>query len=189
MNRGGTPGWTSGNGFQKFVQTSNPGGNTLTFFTVTGYFYDLEQQNPNQNSISPQLLDVNGYVDFIPRLPQGFSIEVTNMIHGDGTQGDTFMPVAPITGRFINGALCSIAIGDPVGVGLLANSPNLTLATQLQQIGWSTTALIYDVRFRNVDFGGAPQILNNFAFYAPTTATTVSITSSVLQRIPYAGPS
>jgi hypothetical protein len=171
-----------------FAPPAAPGGNSLTYFTVTGFWYDIEQPNPNSTLITPLLLNVNAYVDFIPRLPVGFSVFVSNLNHGDGTFGDTDVPIAPITGRLINGALTTIAVGDPLGVGLLANSPVLNLASQLAAIGWSTTGLIYDVRFRNVTFGGANQVLSNFAFFAPPNAATISISSSLLQKLPYGGP-
>jgi hypothetical protein len=171
-----------------FPQSAPPTGNVLTYFTVTGFWYDIEQPNPNSTLITPLLLNVNAYVDFIPRLPVGFSVFVANLNHGDGTFGDTDVPIAPITGRLINGALTTIAVGDPLGVGLLANSPVLNLASQLAAIGWSTTGLIYDVRFRNVTFGGANQVLSNFGFFAPPSATTISISSSLLQKLPYGGP-
>jgi hypothetical protein len=161
---------------------------TLTYFTVTGYWYDVEQPDPGNTSIQPLLLDVNAYVDFIPRLPKGFAVLVAGLDHGDSTTGDTFVPIAPITGRLMNGALTSIAIGDPVGVELLSNSSALNLASQLTALAWGTTTLIYDVRFRNVTFGGATQVLNNFAFTAPVDTTAVNLTSAGLTRLPYAGP-
>jgi hypothetical protein len=100
------------------------------------------------------------------------------MDHGDGTYGDTFVPLAPITGRFLNGHLCTVAYGDPVGVELVANTWVLGL----------TSPLFYHVRFRNVTYGGGLQAISDFAFQAPSSAVTINITSSSVPRFTYGGP-
>jgi hypothetical protein len=160
------------------------GGNTLSYFTATGYVYDVEQPNPAGTSTQPQLLEPSAYVDFFPgtqvsSFPAGFTLSVPNLNHGDGTIGDTMVPLAPITGRLINGALVGITVGSTFGVGLLANSPFLGLANPL----------FYHVRFRSVTYGGAPQSISNFAFQAPTVGGgTVRITSPSTPTYTYYGP-
>lgn len=142
--------------------------NQLSWLTATGYVYDVEQQNPNASSITPVLSQVSAYVDFFPGnqagpFPAGFTAFVADLDHGNGTHGDTEVPLAPITARLMNGALCSIAVGDPVGVELIANTSILNL----------TNPLYYHTRWRNVTFGGAVQKISNFAWQA-TTSTPVS---------------
>lgn len=159
------------------------GGVFLTYFTVTGYVYDVEQPNPAATTGLPQLLEPSAYVDFFPgtqtsSFPTGFTVLVPNLNHSDGTIGDTMVPLAPITGRLINGALVSIDIGSSFGVPLLANTPVLGLPNPL----------FYHVRFRNVTYGGAPQSISNLAFQAPVNANGVSITSPSTQTYPYFGP-
>jgi hypothetical protein len=156
--------------------------NTLQYFTVTGNFKDVEQPLPSGTSIIPTVQDVNGYVDFYPgteteALATGLVVTVADLDLGAGMHGDTELPIAPITGRFIEGKLCTVAIGDPEGVGLLANSAFI-----------GVTDLYYHVRFRNVTYGGALQRLSNFAFLAPTDTTPVLLTSTTLDRLPYRGP-
>jgi hypothetical protein len=139
--------------------------NELVWFTVEGYVYDVEQPAPSGTSIQPSLLDVSAYVDFFPgnatkSFQSGFVTEVLNLDHGDGTSGNTMVPLAPITARLLNGALCAIVVGDPIGQELLAGAALLNLALPLY----------YHVRFRNVTYGGATQAISNFAFLAPTGA-------------------
>jgi hypothetical protein len=84
---------------------------------------------------------------------------VANLDHGDDTSGDTMVPLAPISGRMMNGALSSIVIGDPPNVELLAGSTVLNL----------TEPLFYHVKFQNATWqGGVPFAISNFAFQAPT---------------------
>lgn len=156
--------------------------NTLAYFTATGFIYDIEQPDPAGTTGTPVLADVSAYVDFYPGtesgpFPAGFALLVPDLVHGDATTGNTEVPLAPITGRLLNGALCSIAVGDPVGVGLLANSAFLGLPE-----------LLYHVRFRNVTFGGANQVISNFAFVAPVAAGTLDLFASTTHRFEYKGP-
>ena len=134
---------------------------------MVGYVYDVEQQNPAQNSITPELLQVSAYVDFFPGdqagpFPAGFAALVSDLNHLDGTSGDTEVPLAPITARLMNGVLSTVAVGDPPGVELLADTPILNLANPL----------FYHTRWRDVTFGGGQQVISNFAWQA-TTATPV----------------
>lgn len=161
-----------------------PGGlNELTWFTVYGYVYDIEQPNPAGTTIQPFVNNVSAYIDFFPGyetevFPAGFAVLVADLDHGDGTSGDTMVPIAPITARLTNGAVTSIVVGDPIGVELLADTPILNL----------DGPLFYHVRWRNVTYGGAPQAISNFAFQAPTFNTNLSITSPALVTYPYYGP-
>jgi len=170
-------------------------GTTLTYFNVTGYCFDVQQPDPTQISAAPQLANVSAFVDFFPGnqsgpFPSGYSLIIPNLSHGDGTAGDTLVPLAPITARFLGGSLRTIVIGDPIGVLLLSNAPLLGLPI-----------LVYHVRFRNVTFGGNPlsilpaqlvqpvtQVLTNFAFQAPTDTTPVNLTGVNTVRLPYLGP-
>jgi hypothetical protein len=149
--------------------------NELADFTAIATILDVQQPNPDGTSIDPQLLDVSAFVNFFPGtqngvFAQGFGLQVANLDPtGAGAAGsgvNAFVPLAPITGRLMNGQLTSIAIGDPVGVGLLANSPFLNLAE-----------LFYHVQFTNVTFGGTTQALDNFAIKAPgLQVQTVTLT-------------
>jgi hypothetical protein len=155
--------------------------NQLTYLTAVGYVYDVEQPNPSGITNVPSELKVSAYVDFYPGtqaqyFQPGFTVFVSNLDHLDGTSGDTEVPIAPITGRLMNGALSAIAVGDPPGVELLAYTAMLNLASPLY----------YHVRWRNVTFGGATQAISNFAFAAtPSTkvaglGTTPSATGGTL---------
>jgi len=157
-------------------------GTTLTFFPVTGYIYDVEQPDPGLTTAQPKLANVSAFVDFFPGnengpFPTGYALVLANFDHGDTTKGNTFVPLAPITGRMINGSLRSIAVGDPISVVLVSNSAIIGLPR-----------LRYHVRFRNVTYGGASQGIANFAFDAPTDTTPIDLTSPGLVRRPYLGP-
>jgi hypothetical protein len=161
--------------------------NELVDFMAIATILDIEQPNPDGTSIDPQLLDVSAFVNFFPGtqtgvFPQGFGLQVANLDPtGAGAPGsgvNAFVPLAPITGRLMGGRLTSIAIGDPVGVGLLANSPFLGLSE-----------LFYHVQFTNVTFGGATQALDNFAIKAPTSGgVTVDLFAESTTHFPYFGP-
>jgi hypothetical protein len=87
---------------------------------------------------------------------------------------NTAVPMAPITARILNGELQTIDQNNTPKVQLLANSSVIGLSS-----------LIYDVSFTKVVYAGAAQILNNFAFTAPTTATTIDLTDPALTRLAY----
>lgn len=147
--------------------------NTLKYVTAVGFVYDVEQPNPAGTTNVPSLDQVSAYIDFFPGtqqapFPTGFAVLVPNLDHLDGTSGDTEVPIAPITGRLMNGKICTIATGDPVGVELLANTSILNLASPLY----------YHTRFRNVTFGGALQALSNFAWQAPTSTPPSGLTAT-----------
>lgn len=154
--------------------------NTLTYFRVDGSWRDVEQPIPSSaGSIAPQIDDVSAYVDFFPGTQanadvQGFTFLADNY----ATYGDTEIAIAPITGRTIDALLCSITVGDPNGVELVADSSWMDL----------DEPLFYHVRYRNVTYGGALQRFSNFAFQAPPDSTGVRITSKTLTKFPYRGP-
>lgn len=157
-------------------------GSVLTFFNVSAYVYDVQGAAVDQISSAMQLANVNAFVDFMPGdsngpFPSGFSLIVPNLDHGDGTKGDTMLPLATITARLLGGSLRTIALGDPIGLLLLSNSPIIGLPK-----------LRYHVRWRNVTYAGVSQALTNFAFDAPTDTTPVNLTGTGLLRYPYLGP-
>lgn len=161
--------------------------NSLTYFRVDAYVHDVEQPLPSGTTINPTLQDVSGYVDFFPgdqleATAGGVIVIVTDLDLGGGVHVDTELPVAPITGRLIEGRLCTVAIGDPTGVGLLSNSAPIGLPDT------GLDALYYHVRWRNVTYGGALQRLQNFSFLAPVDTTPVLLTSHLLERFDYRGP-
>lgn len=153
--------------------------NSLTYFRVDGSWRDIEEHIPSQAGIAPQEDDVSLYVDFFPGTEMDALSQGLTFIAPDyETYGDTELSLAPITGRTINAKLCTIAVGDPNGLELVANSPWMAL----------DDPLYYHVRYRNVTYGGAVQRLSNFAFLAPTDGTGVRITSKTLTRFDYRGP-
>ena len=154
--------------------------NSLTFFAVTGSYLDVRQPIVDEGDQTPEVTEVSAYVDFFPgsqlkAVEGGLVLYVPDF----ETYGDTQLAIAPITGRTINGKLCTIAVGDPESVELVANSAWLD---------YGEGPLFYHVRYRNVTYGGAIQRLPNFAFQAPTDSTGVLLTDPDLQRFDYRGP-
>lgn len=158
--------------------------NVLTWFTVKMFIYDVEQPLDAGTSEQPNLADVSGFVDFFPgsqsvAFPTGYSVIVPDLNHGDGTSGDTEVPLAPITGRTLNGALTSLVSGDPVGVELLDFSAILT----------GLSSLFYHVRFREMTWqDGTLFSLGNYAFQAPGNGSTLLLSSNTVTKFPYGGP-
>lgn len=153
--------------------------NTVLYFRVDGSWRDIEEHIPSQTGITPQENDVSAYVDFFPgteleAVETGFTFLAPNY----QTFGDTELAFAPITGRTIDATLRTIAVGDPEGLELPANSPWMDL----------DEPLFYHVRYRNVTYSGALQRFSPFAFKAPNDATPVRITSTTLVRYNYRGP-
>lgn len=159
----------------------------LTYFVVDGYWYSGDSPDYAGTDGTPVISPVSGYVDLIPRVPQGFSVRVDQLdVFGDASLVvDTDISFPARTARIWNGRLCTINQTDTPTIELLANSAVLDLATALPE---TSGALIYDVRFRDVRFDNAAQTLENFAFEAPTDNTGVSLTDEALARLPYAGP-
>ena len=153
--------------------------NTLTYFRVDGAWRDVENPLTGGGTITPQVDDVSAYVDFFPGtqtvvLTGGLTLYVPDY----ETYGDTELTLAPITGRTMEGRLCTITHNDPNGVELVADSLWLNFGEPL----------FYHVRFRNVTYAKAWLRLSNFAFQAPADATGVVLTSPDLERFDYRGP-
>lgn len=160
--------------------------NDLTYFNVTGHFYDVEAPDTSGSTSKPQLQWISAFVDFIPRLPGGFTALVSNLDLSPLSQdtADTAVAIAPITARVIEGVLSTVNADDTEGVKLVANTDPIQQALQNHGIN----ELIYDVRFRDVTYALTTQTLKNFAFTAPLDNSTVCITSPQLDRQEYLGP-
>jgi hypothetical protein len=166
--------------------------NALTYFTATGFFYDIESPIPSGSTNADQFNALTGgFVTFTPRVPTGFTVLVSNLDLGSGNSGSTSLSLPPITGRIIStvvgsgtvGQLCAINKPSSAGIQLLANSTLISTYLTAQNINGGQ--LIYDVSFSSVTFAGASQTIANFAFAAPTTNTTVCITDPGTTRLPY----
>jgi len=162
--------------------------NTLTYFAADGYWYSASPPDPLGTSATPRFLVVSALVDFIPRVPVGFSCFVDQLDLGDGLGAfDTSVSIPTITGRIWEGRLSTINVEDTPTVQLLADTPALGLADR-PELKDTNGRLVYDVRFRDVVYAQAVQALSNFGFYASQDDTTVVLTDDALQRFPYAGP-
>lgn len=158
--------------------------NSLTFFTADGYWLSASPPDPRGTDSTPRVLVVSALVDFIPRVPKGFSVFV-DQLDNDGIIADTSVSIPMITGRIWEGRLSTINVEDTPTVELLADTTVLGLSGRLPETGGR---LVYDVRFRDVVYAQATQALSNFGFYAPDAAVTVSLTDDQLERLPYGGP-
>jgi hypothetical protein len=87
---------------------------------------------------------------------------------------NTSLVLAPIMGRIYDGELQTINQAGTPNIQLVANSAVLGL-----------TSLIYDVSFTNVVYASAAQVLKNFAFTAPTTASIIDLSDPTLTRLEY----
>lgn len=87
---------------------------------------------------------------------------------------NTSLAIAPQTGRILQGELQTIDRTDAQNMQLIANTAALGLET-----------LIYDVSFTNVVYNSAGQTIKNFAFTAPTTATTIDLSDPTLTKLAY----
>jgi hypothetical protein len=159
----------------------------LTYFTIQGFYGDVENPSGLGSSTQPTFPGViSATVTFFPRVPTGTALFLPDLDMQNGTTQDMAVPLAPIQGRIINGVLQTINRADTPDVQLLAYTS--LIATAMAQQGL-ITPLVYDVQFSNVTFAGGPQVINNFAFNAPTIATTITLTDPLLERTAYAGPS
>lgn len=148
--------------------------NELIYFTTTGHWYDIEAPSTSGNTNTPQFVVISAFVTFTPRLKPGTVVYVPNLDLGNDTSANTGVAIAPITGRILQGELQTINREDTPDLQLLANSPILGL-----------DQLIYDVSFSNVVYASAGRTITNFAFTAPTDASTVDLTDPALQRLTY----
>lgn len=137
----------------------------LTYFTVTGDWRSSEDPMASSTTSTPQVRPVSGFVEFSARLPNGFAIHVGSFDVGGATR-DTAILLAPRRARIWDGRLCTINVADTPSVQLVANTPELGL----------TEPLIYDVTFSDIRYNGTDQLIQNFAFIAPTNAGSVCIT-------------
>lgn len=87
---------------------------------------------------------------------------------------NTALAIAPIQARIFEGELQTINQADTPNIQLLANSAAIGLSS-----------LIYDVAFTNVVYASAAQVLSNFAFTAPTTASIIDLGDPTLTRLQY----
>ena len=158
--------------------------NTLTYFAADGYWLAAAPPDPTGTDPTPRVLVVSALVDFIPRVPAGFSVFVDQLDHG-GIVADTSVSIPMITGRIWEGRLSTINVEDTPTVELLADTPVLGLATR-PELADTKGRLVYDVRFRDVVYAQATQALSNFGFYAPNDASTVVLTDEDLDRLNYA---
>ena len=82
----------------------------LTYFTVTGHYYDVEATLPAGTTNTPQTQYISAYVTFTPRLPPGTllyvadldtsTIDPNNVAHANAA-----IALAPITARILEGEL------------------------------------------------------------------------------------
>ena len=162
----------------------------LVYFTVTGHWYDVEAPDTSGTTNAPQFLVISGFVTFTPRVPPGTTVEIANLDLGNSTSANTAVALAPITGRIYEGALSVIDQADATGIELLANSALVSASLTAQGIpstasGLTAGTLVYDVSFTDVVYANNDQVLKNFAFTAPTTATTVDLAEPTLTRLEY----
>lgn len=153
----------------------------LTYFPVTGYWFDVEAPLSSGSSNVPQFLVVSAFVTFTARVPVGWTAQIANLDIGGGTPGDVSLAIPPITGRIVDGQLVTINASDTPNVELLANSTPISTALTASGI----SSLIYDVSFTQVVYAGEPEVLQNFGFTAPTDTTSTCITDPALVRLPY----
>lgn len=171
----------------------------LSYFLVSGNWYDVENPDPSGTSNQTLLQIVTGVVTFYPRVPPGFVAYIANLdLQTDpASSANTALAIAPIQARILSGQLQCINVADTPNINLLANTT--PISTQLATIdllwpGWleqnNVTAgeLIYDVNFTHVVYGEAAQALTPFGFVAPTTSTPINLTDNNLTRLGYGGP-
>lgn len=161
----------------------------LVYFEVTGFYIDVEQPDLVGDTNEPELRYINAFIDFIPRVPQGFTINVaglSTLINGKVETLDTAIALSTITARLHLGKVSTIDPTDVEGIRLIANSPELQ--EQLTAAGINDGELIYDVRFRQVTYANGDRILKNFSFVASHDDSPINLTDPTLQRGAYQGP-
>jgi hypothetical protein len=114
--------------------------------------------------------------------------------NGNGLGVNTAVALAPIGVRIMHGQLSTINRLDTPGIQLLANSPFIQAALEtidplwLTQNNLSPGQLVYDVKFTNVVYASAAQLVSNFGFTASTDSSGVCITDPGVERLVYGGP-
>lgn len=166
--------------------------NELAYFTATGFYYDIQAPDINSSTSAPQVAGLTGgFVTFTPRVPDGFTVLVDDLDLGSGNTGSTSISLPAITGRImgtvVNGSpvweLCAINTVDSPGIQLLANTTLISSYLSAQNI--TNGQLIYDVTFDLVTYAAQNRYIHEFAFVAPTSATTVCITDPTFETIEY----
>jgi hypothetical protein len=161
--------------------------NELVYFGVTGSYFTIDNPPLAGGVIQPTFDIVSALVTFFARVPAGYQVYIPTLDFQNGYAADASVSFAPIQARILNGVLETIDQDDSVGVELVANSSLISASLTAQ--GIQGGSLIYDVQFSNVTYAGSIQILNNFAFQAPTTNTPIILSNPALPQLPYAGPS
>jgi hypothetical protein len=168
--------------------------NELTYFLVTGTWYDVESPDPSANTNQPLYQIISAFVTFYPRVPLGFTAQIQDLDNGNGLGVNTAVALAPIGVRIMHGQLSTINRLDTPGIQLLANSPFIQSALEtidplwLTQNNLSPGQLVYDVKFTNVVYASAAQLVSNFGFTASTDSSGVCITDPGVERLVYGGP-
>jgi hypothetical protein len=165
--------------------------NDLTYFTVEGNYLDVENPPTSGSTTQPTVNTVSGLITIFPRVPPGTvlylsSFDLTQTSGGTGT-ASTAVALAPIECRILSGVLQTIDTGDAPNIQLVANTSLISTALIAQSIN-SAGDLYYDVQYSSVTYSAAAQQITNFAFLAPTSNTTISLTDPALSRYPYQGP-
>lgn len=141
----------------------------LTYFEVTGSFFNTQQPLAGSADTTPVLAAMSATVTFTPRLPANFVTRVAELNIGDGS-ADAVLALTPTVARLINGQLCAQNLLNTTGISLVSNGPALNL------VGYDIDLLVYDVAFTNVVYGRQSQTLYDFAFEAPVDDTPVNLT-------------
>lgn len=169
--------------------------NEITYFQVNGFWYDIQAPAPASATNTAVFTGITGgNVTFAARLPSGFTILIADLDLGSGNSGSTALALPEITGTVVGSAggsggtvweLCAINSNNTPGINLVANTSVISSYLTAQNV--NAGQLIYDVSFTNVTFAGENGTIQNFAFAAPTSNETVSITDPGFATLPYEG--
>jgi hypothetical protein len=168
--------------------------NELTYFPVSGTWYDVESPDTSGDTNQVLYQIISGYVTFYPRVPVGFAALIENLDDGSGVGVDTSVSFAPVGVRIMHGRLSTINRDDTPGVQLLANSALVSKALLTIDPEWlkennlAAGQLVYDVRFSEVVFASAAGVVSNFAFVASVDGTEICLTDPGIARLSYGGP-
>jgi hypothetical protein len=166
--------------------------NVIEYIDVDGYWFSVDAAKARGSVNVPQILPVFGYVDLIPRVPEGFTVLVKDWDHennpaGTGLVADTAMAIPVQVGRIWNGRLSTVNTVDTPCVKVVANTVALGLTPEV--LPETEGKLIYDVRFREITYNQLPHHISPFAFEAkPGVITPILLSDKELERLPYEGP-
>lgn len=155
-----------------------PGGNSANYFLVTGFWVSVESAAADSAANALMVEPIAAEVTFYPRLADGTSIQVPQLVWPDSSVHDTAVVLAPVSAQIVAGQLCTINADATPGVQLLCNAPTLGLSEPL----------IYDVDFPSVTYNAGTQALSGFGFEAPQDSTPVCLSDPGLARLEYLGP-